>query len=489
MSNTLIQSPYFASLIEIEDVERATQEALQRANEELLAATGGGGPVLEEIPATVFADTNWDTNPSISIAYEMQRLLDWRVIDTFRREVAEMLTSAVEAEGFIEPEDLEVIGLARIDDVVRAHVEETVRTLGQSHAWKPSVQIAAARAVFDSLFRLGRLQPLLELPGAENIDITGHDLVYVNFSDGTQVQYDPVAGSDAEFVADIQFLASRGGEGGRSWSDASPILDMDLPGGARLAAVLNPVAGRPTVVIRIHRLVNITLDDLVNIHQTLPRSAAVFLEAAVLDGRSIVVSGFPSAGKTTLTRALANCLPKEVKIVTIEKERELHLDKLPGHNIVKALQYRPGSGERQADGSRAGEVTMIELLEESLRLDAQRIIVGEVRGGEINAMFQAMQAGVGSFSTIHSSSAANAIERMATLMLMNQEVTDDYAYRQIAGNIDIIVQITKMKVDEESPRRLITEIVEVVESDLNSRPTIRPVFELDERNHLQAVRK
>lgn len=132
---------------------------------------------------------------------------------------------------------------------------------------------------------------------------------------------------------------------------------------------------------------------------------------------------------------------------------------------------------------------MIELLEESLRLDAQRIIVGEVRGGEINAMFQAMQAGVGSFSTIHSSSAANAIERMATLMLMNQEVTDDYAYRQIAGNIDIIVQITKMKVDEESPRRLITEIVEVVESDLNSRPTIRPVFELDERNHLQAVRK
>ena len=489
MSNTLIQSPFFTSIIEVEAVERAALEVIERANDELLAASGGGVHALEEIPTTVFVDTNWDTNPSIPIAYEMQRLLDWRVIDTFRREVAEMLTSAVEAEGFIEPEDLEVIGRGHIDDVVRSHVEETVRTLGQAHAWKPAVQIAAARAVFDSLFRLGRLQPLLDLPGAENIDIKGCDRVFVKFSDGTQIRYDPVADTDAEFIADIQFLASRGGEGGRSWSDASPILDMDLPGGARLAAVFSGVAGRPTVVIRIHRLVNITLDDLVNIHQTMPRSAARYLENAVLEGRSIVISGVPGTGKTTLTRALANCLPRDVKIVTIEKERELRLDNLPNHDIVHALQYRPGAGERQGDGSRAGEVTMIELLEESLRLDAQRIIVGEVRGGEINAMFQAMQAGIGSFSTIHSSSGVNAIERMATLMLMNQGVTDDYAYRQIAGNIDIIVQMEQVKVEGERPLRLITEIVEVVESDIHSRPTVRPVFELDEHNRLQAVPK
>lgn len=489
MSNALIQSPFFSSLVEVEAVERAALEVIERANDELLAASGGGVHALEEIPATVFVDTNWDTNPSIPIAYEMQRLLDWRVIDTFRREVAEMLTSAVEAEGFIEPEDLEVIGRGHIDDVVRSHVEETVRTLGQAHAWKPAVQIAAARAVFDSLFRLGRLQPLLDLPGVENIDIKGCDRVFVKFSDGTQVRYDPVADTDAEFIADIQFLASRGGEAGRSWSDTSPLLDMDLPGGARLAAVFSGVAGRPVVVIRVHRLVNITLDDLVNIHQTLPKSAARYLENAVIEGRSIVISGHPNAGKTTLTRALANCLPKEVKIVTIEKERELHLDSLPGHDIVHALQYRPGSGEHRADGSKPGEVTMIELLEESLRLDAQRIIVGEVRGGEINAMFQAMQAGVGSFSTIHSASAANAVERMATLMLMNQGVTDDYAYRQIAGNIDIIVQITQVKVEGGHPRRLITEIGEVIENDLNSRPTVQLVFELDEHNNLQGVRK
>lgn len=489
MSNALIQSPFFSSLVEVEAVERAALEVIERANDELLAASGGGVHALEEIPATVFVDTNWDTNPSIPIAYEMQRLLDWRVIDTFRREVAEMLTSAVEAEGFIEPEDLEVIGRGHIDDVVRSHVEETVRTLGQAHAWKPAVQIAAARAVFDSLFRLGRLQPLLDLPGVENIDIKGCDRVFVKFSDGTQVRYDPVADSDAEFIADIQFLASRGGEAGRSWSDTSPLLDMDLPGGARLAAVFSGVAGRPVVVIRVHRLVNITLDDLVNIHQTMPRAAATYLENAVLEGRSIVISGHPNAGKTTLTRALANCLPKEVKIVTIEKERELHLDSLPGHDIVHALQYRLGSGEHRADGSKPGEVTMIELLEESLRLDAQRIIVGEVRGGEINAMFQAMQAGVGSFSTIHSASAANAVERMATLMLMNQGVTDDYAYRQIAGNIDIIVQITQVKVEGGHPRRLITEIGEVIENDLNSRPTVQLVFELDEYNRLQGVHK
>ena len=91
---------------------------------------------------------------------------------------------------------------------------------------------------------------------------------------------------------------------------------MDLPGGARLAAVAEPVATRPTIVIRIHRLVDVTLDQLVE-RGTLTRQAAEFLRAAVVAGVSVVTSGFPGAGKTTLLRALADCIPSEEKIVTI----------------------------------------------------------------------------------------------------------------------------------------------------------------------------
>lgn len=498
MSNTLSQSPFFASFIQVVANEEAVNAeavgaevaATEEPNSTLVTFSPEDFEVLamlEEIPAGVFHDEDVDTNPTLELGYEMQRSLDWSIIDGLRRQVAEILTASQEAEGYISDEDQEIAGRAHIIDVVRAYVERTVRTVGQTGAWKPSMQLAATDAVFNSLFRLGRLQPLLDLPGVENVDINGFDNVWVSFSDGRKEKKDPIAGSDAEFVADIQFLASRAGAGGRAWTDSATILDMDLPGGARLAAVLNPTSARPTVVIRVHRLVNITLDDLVNMHQTVPRAAADFLEKVVLGGRSIVISGFPGAGKTTLTRALANCLPEDVKIVTIEKERELYLHTLPGHNIVNSLQYRPGSGERQADGSRPGEVSMIDLLEEALRLNAQRIIVGEVRGKEINAMFQAMQAGVGSFSTIHAASARNAVERMATLMLMNEGVTDDYAYRQIATNIDFIVQITQVEVEGERPRRLITEIVEVVESEEHSRPTTRQLFSMNENNELVSV--
>jgi pilus assembly protein CpaF len=487
MSNALLNSPFFTSLIQVvarESEAGSTSDHVEMivADRELVTAT------LEDLlPEGIFADESVDTNPSIPLAYEMQRLLDWKVIGTLRKQVAEILASAVQAEGYMSAEALEASARVHINEVVRSYVEDTVRTVGQAEAWKPAMQMAAARALFDALFRLGRIQPLLDLPNVENIDINGCDPVWVSFADGSSAQYDPVAATDEEFVADIQFLASRGGEGGRSWSAASPRLDMDLPGNARLAAVLTPNASRPTVVIRVHRLVNITLDDLVNIHQTMPRAAADYLKRAVLAGKSIVVSGPAGAGKTTLTRALANCLPREVKIVTIEKERELHLDRFPGHDIVKSLQYSPGSGERFPDGSRAGEVSLVDLLESALRLDAQRIIVGEVRGKEINAMFQAMQAGVGSFSTIHASSALNAIERMATLMLTNEGVTDDYAYRQIANHIDVIVQVEEIRPEGQPKRRLVTEIAEVVESDKHSRPTIRPVFMINDANVLAVM--
>jgi pilus assembly protein CpaF len=259
---------------------------------------------------------------------------------------------------------------------------------------------------------------------------------------------------------------------------------MDLPGGARLAAVHPPISPRPKAVIRIHRFVDIDLNDLIQLG-TLTAPMAELLSAAVKAGRSIVVSGHPAAGKTTLLRALSSSIHPLVPIVTIEKERELHLDRMGDrHLIVTPLQYRPGQGERAPDGSMPGEVTMVQLLEEALRLNTQIIIVGEVRGGEIDAMFQAMQSGVGSLSTLHADSATNAIERMATLTQRNMNTSDSYAYRQIAQHIDLIVQISKVTEADGSVRRIITEISEIQPGE-DARPIASPLFGIDPVTRMQ----
>lgn len=420
-------------------------------------------------------------------AYELSRKLDWDVITRLRGEVSDMLTASEQARGGLTDEDRHEIARAHIAEVTSRHVDDMVTHSGQTGAWDEETIGAAQRAVFDSLFRLGRLQPLVDLPEVENIDIYGYDNVWVSYADGRMLRHDPVATSDLDLVREIQFLAARGGEDGRSFTATSPILDMDLPGGARLAAVHTPISPRPTAVIRMHRFVDIMLEDLVQ-QGTLTHAAAELLRTAIAAGLSIVVVGNPGAGKTTLLRALANCMDPLEKVVTIEKERELYLDRMGDrHLIVKPLQYRPGQGERLADGSRPGEITLIDCLEEALRLDAQRIFVGEVRGGEIDAMFQAMQAGVGSLSTLHANGSKDAIERMATLTQKNLGTTDTYAYRQIERHINLIVMVkrvvTKDAEGNRRVRRVITDISEVQpgESVNGARPIAAALFEAHPR--------
>lgn len=410
---------------------------------------------------------------------------DWKLIAALRTEVSNLLTASLEANPYQTESARIELARAHINEVVQAHVDGLVSASGDSSAWSSENRQAMAKAVLDSLFGLGRIQPLVDEEGVENIDIFGYDNVFVNYSDGSFQQKPPIAASDDELLAELQFLAARGGENGRPFSATNPILDMDLPGGARLAAVHPPISPRPKAVIRIHRFVNITLATLVNDQGTLTAPMAALLSAAVKAGRSIVVSGHPGAGKTTLVRALCSSIGPLEPIVTIEKERELHLDRMGDrHKIVTALQYRPGQGERAADGSMPGEITMVQLLEEALRLNAQRIVVGEVRGGEIDAMFQAMQAGVGSLSTIHADSAINAIERMATLTQRNLNTTDAYAYRQIAQHIDFVVQISKITGADGKVSRMVTEISEIQPGE-DARPIAATVFGIDPLTRLQ----
>jgi pilus assembly protein CpaF len=414
--------------------------------------------------------------------------LPWDVVAGLREQVANLLAQSELASPALTDASRQALAQAHIVDVIRSQVDDMVRLAGGTSAWDPRTQTAMAKAIFDSLFKLGRLQPLVEQPEVENIDIYGYDNVWLTYASGEKKRHEPVASSDADLMAEIAFLAARGGESGRAFTATNPILDMDLPGGARLAAVAPPISPRPKIVIRIHRFVDITLEDLVVNHGTLTHPMSAFLDAAVRAGKSIVVAGHPNAGKTTLVRALCNSMDPMEEIVTIEKERELHLDRMGDrHHIVTALQYRPGQGERTSDGSRPGEITLVELLEEALRLNAQRIVVGEVRGGEIDAMFQAMQAGVGSLSTLHAESPSNAIERMATLTQKSLNTSDAYAYRQIAQHINFIVQVGKVRdLETGRVRRIVTEISEVNPGE-SSRPIATPIFRADPYTHEQEI--
>ena len=343
------------------------------------------------------------------------------------------------------------------------------------------------------MFRLGRLQPLVEIDEVENIDIVGFDNVWLTMSGGERQRFPhPISTSDDELEREINFIATRRGEGGRSFNSARPSLHLDLPGGARLAADARPISDRPAITIRVHRLVDISLADLVST-QTLTPAAAAFLRAAVRAGRSIVTNGIQSTGKTTLLRALADEIPPHEKLATIEMERELYLHKTPEkHPLVIAFEYRPGEGEPGLDGGRSGEFPLIQAVNDSLRHTTDRLIVGEVRGPEINAMLQAMQSGIGSMSTIHSQSPEDAIERMVTLMMKDgTNTTPAYAYRQISQNIDLIVQTAKIR-DRGTgkSRRVITTISEIRPGEDNygvSRPTLSPIFEWDKSTQTLAL--
>ncbi|MDN5895906.1 MAG: Flp pilus assembly complex ATPase component TadA [Nocardioides sp.] len=330
------------------------------------------------------------------------------------------------------------LGRAIVLDLIESAMAERVDA-GDA-AWTAAEQTALAQAVFDSLFRLGRLQPLVDDDRVENIIIAGHDNVHLELTDGSLIDGPPVADSDAELIDFLVFLASRSEVNARGFSEAQPRLHLRLDGGSRLAAAAW-VTPRPSVVIRRHRLMHVTLDDLVE-RGMLSALLASFLRAAVRARKSIVVAGCQGAGKTTLVRALCCEIDEHEAIGTFETEYELHLDQLGRHKIVHPWEARPGSGERGPDGRLAGEFTLDEALVDSFRFNLSRQIVGEVRGREIWAMIKAMESGTGSISTTHASDAVAAIRKLVTCaMEAGAHVTHDLAASKLASTIDLVVQL------------------------------------------------
>jgi Flp pilus assembly CpaF family ATPase len=332
----------------------------------------------------------------------------------------------------------------RLGQVIIADLleERTSEAIGQGVApWDATYQARIGQAVFDSLFRLGRLQALVDDDRIENIVISGADNVWCETREGELIEGPPVADSDQELIDFLAFIASRSEVNERSFSPAEPRLHLRLDSGARLAAAAW-VTPRPAVVIRRHRLQTVTLKDLVT-RGTLSKQTAQFLTAAVQRRASIIVSGAQGSGKTTLMRALCAEIPFDEVLGTFETEYELHLHNMPErHRVVFAWEARPGSGESDGAGHRAGEFLIDDALYDSFRFNLSRQIVGEVRGREILAMLKAMQSGSGSLSTTHAHSAEGAIRKLLTCALeAGPHVTSEYATRAIAEDIDFIVHM------------------------------------------------
>lgn len=422
-------------------------------------------------------------------AFEEQGNIPWDLVAQFRDKVSKILSELGRDDPSLTDADREQLAREHTAEMLRMHVDD-LTTRGESNVPSDELQEDIIEAVFNAMFRLGRLQPLVEIEGVENIHIIGYDNVWLSIEGGARRRFPhPISTSNEDLEKEINFIGTRRGDGGRSFNASRPYLHLDLTAQGRLAANAMPVLQAPGITIRVHRHISVTLDDMVE-NGTLPRSAANFLAALVRAGASLVTNGFQESGKTTMLRALADEIPPHEKIATIEMERELHIhankDK---HPLVLAFEYRPGEGEPGPDGIRPGEYTLIQAVNDSLRHTTDRIIVGEVRGPEISAMLQAMSAGIGSMSTLHSYDPEAAIERMVTLMMRDgSNVTPAYAYRQIAQNIDVIVQMSKIKDNETGKiRRVVTTISEVKEGEDNfgvMRPELVPIFEWDKDNQV-----
>jgi Flp pilus assembly CpaF family ATPase len=228
------------------------------------------------------------------------------------------------------------------------------------------------------------------------------------------------------------------------------------------------------VRIRKHLLPRVSLSTMREIG-TIDEVLEQFLTAAVRARKSIVISGAQGSGKTTFMRALADALDPWESVGTLETEYEVFLHEQDRLREPIALEARPGSGELGPDGRRAGAITMDDLFEHMLRFNLDRIIVGEVRGGEVMAMFKAMQSGAGSLSTTHAKNARDTIERLVTCVL-SVHANQAYAARLVAQHIDLIVHLVSMGDRRDGRRRRV--VAEVIEVDTGEgfRPAVTDLF-------------
>jgi len=327
------------------------------------------------------------------------------------------------------------------------------------------------QALLDDMFGAGVLDRLLADPGVENVDAIGCDRVWISYADGRKEPGPPLWRTDEEMIEHLRRLGARSGMSERRFDNAAPELNLQLANGARLFAVM-AVTERPCLSVRRHRLVDVSLADLratgmFDVH------LEHFLRCAVRARLNLLVAGGTNAGKTTLLRALLNEVDPSERLVTIEDNRELDLNKLSArHPDVVAMEAREVNTED------TGDVTMAQLVRMGLRMNPSRVVVGEVRGHEIIPMLNAMSQGNdGSMCTIHANSSDGVFDRVAAYCIQAPERLDREATNLLLANaVDLVVFIDQVHTAN-GTRRWVASVREVVSADGNlvvSNEVFRP---------------
>ena len=260
-------------------------------------------------------------------------------------------------------------------------------------------------------------------------------------------------------------------------NQANPICDTRLPDGSRVNVVLPPIAlCGPTITIRKFSKEPMTIQKLIE-YGSLTQDIADKLELLVKAKYNIFISGGTGSGKTTFLNALSNYIPKDERVITIEDSAELQIT---GIDNLVSLETR------NANASGAGQITIRDLIKSSLRMRPERIVVGEVRGGEALDMLQAMNTGHdGSLSTGHANSTNDMLSRLETMVLQGADGLPLEAIKQqIASAVDIIIHLSRLR-DKSRKTMAITEVVGIKNGEIELNPLYE--FKEDENSTMEKV--
>jgi len=365
---------------------------------------------------------------------------------------------------------IDTLDLSKLSSLEMDRVKVEIRRILEDMVMAEAIPLSRVdrdRLVTDvqhEVFGLGPLETLMKDPEITDILVNTHASVFVERY-GKLERTDVRFRDDAHLMQIIERIVTRVG---RRVDESSPMVDARLADGSRVNAIIPPLAlDGPVLSIRRFGAERLTINDLIQFNSIPPQIAEV-AAACVKSRLNILVSGGTGAGKTTLLNCLSNFIPENERIVTIEDSAEL---KLQQEHVVR-LETRPPNIEG------IGSVTQRELVRNALRMRPDRIVVGEVRGGEALDMMQAMNTGHdGSISTIHANSARDALSRLETMMLMAGIHLPERALReQIASALDIIVQLSRLS---DGSRRLI-EFAEVTGME-GTTITTQTIFKYEQR--------
>ena len=324
-----------------------------------------------------------------------------------------------------------------IDEMLVRESKEVPMTLAERNKLR--------KELFHAIRKLDVLQELVDDPHITEIMINGPDCIFIE-RDGQLFQSELCFESQEKLQNIIQQIVS---DCNRVVNEASPIVDARLRNGARVNVVLSPVAlNGPIVTIRRFPDKPIMMEDLIAFG-SVTEEVCSWLSKLVRARYNIFISGGTGSGKTTFLNALSYYIPKEERIITIEDSAELQILGIP--NLVRMET-------RNANVEGCKEITIRDLIKTSLRMRPDRIIVGEVRGGEAFDMMQCLNTGHdGSMSTGHANSSMDMLSRLENMILMGMEIPLTAIQQQIASGIDIIVHLGRLR----DKSRKVLEIVEV----------------------------